>query len=418
MGVATAYERVVAHLTRALGDRIFVSSLDTKIDQTFEEWAARSVNVPNDLQYVWASVQQLQNAPAYDDWIRDSFSPVDGRVRRLKIYDRNGGEVPRTTIEPNQKQTELAPSSEQFSPDYGLLFASIDVTRVNSSVTIGCSSIGQLTVGDTRKLILRDCQIGTLHILPNAQCEVLIERCHIGTFRGDSSSILSLLLNNVRIHHFILTPPGMNGPEAAIHGSVFLDRCTFPARVSKFHADRSHGYTVFRSYLEQLDDAHAAHQFRGIEGATQFYLERGLFKFITGLHGIVSRFGLSPFRPVTIAFVIWLGISGLVFFFDDVKISLESSELAKFCDGYPYRASVSEDLAWRTGLCGNSIHARIFRASLLPAQHLINPLGILPRTDLLEARSIEANALLMAQDMITVILYFYLFFAIRRRFRM
>ncbi len=224
-----------------------------------------------------------------------------------------------------------------------------------------------------------------------------IDQCLIGELVFAPTSVRALEIRASKIGRVKCPLPGENNPftgPVTFHKTAFMKKRLFVSDVQQYRNLRHHLSTL----ENQMAESFVHSKVLSLERRDDNFFNR----LVSIFYQYSSNFGSSTWAPL-----LWLFL-----------ITLFGTSLVYFTDG----AIISEDPAlyvgWREALGETTGFGQLLRASILGTQPLKNPLSIFTGPGRLVAKDIWLAIWFVFQSILSPVLVFLFFLALRRRFRM
>lgn len=251
-------------------------------------------------------------------------------------------------------------------------------------------------------LTLSKCMIGDLQFVSDgSKLSINIENCHIGKIHLMSDSLNDFRIQDSFIHSISCPPPDAENP---FRGTVAFVNVEMPTSANKSRLyEGPQQFRNLRHHLETQQNYFEAAKMRAFELEAELELDRGLNWLVNWFQKATSNYGLSPAKPILIAFAIYALAVAYVYLACDVELGLPDQ---------------SAYLGWRTALIDVGVYGEISRAFILPFQSLLNPFGLLGWRSLLVPSSGWGQAIMGVQGITCDLLIAMSVLAIRKRFKL
>jgi hypothetical protein len=264
-------------------------------------------------------------------------------------------------------------------------------------ISLSDKHIALLEIRDHAKAELRNCIVRSISSYGSdrSSCELKLIDCWVGSLNLAHRQLAVLQIHRGRIEKISAPLPQEDAP---FNGLVEIKNVHLSPTILNAQAFRN-----LRHHLTAMHNLEAAAIFHGAEMRALYRQQSKLDRAFNLIYRALSNYGDSTTRPAIWFFVFALGNFLLFWLVDGVAVSLEVAK-------QPY--------GWQEALVGSDTTSTAFRSAVFTLTQIFNPLGLFGLRSGVLAKSVPlafASAILCFGA--TAALGF-LFFAIRRRFRL
>ncbi len=360
----------------------------------FVEWCRDETPVPDHVLDV--ETFDRQRTPPRGDWgdreEKQFFEEVNDRLRANQTFSvsiNKALNAPEHTIVGTQSGYE----SYLTNLDIGY--------HVKGVFKIENVSIKRLTAhSKPTRMTIKNCDIAWLRVNRQTFSNLTIQDSNIGTLELDGGQCLAHYdMRSGSILNVECEPPGPGNPFT---GPVSLRTVFLPRDSENYLLKGPQPYRNLRLHLLNLGNVPAASLVHAAELAVEREEEyTKTQKLMSILYQLFSDFGLSAFRPIG-----WL----IALFLVSV-ILVWATDGATLLEGERY-------FGWRSILQWEDWLGSLWRALVMSAQPVANPIGIFRGGTLLVPEYTWLAIWLRMQTLFSIILVALFIFAVRRRFKM